>query len=255
MTGSVLSAVLTRTALSRFERPLAKGSLEDKTPTPQGFRIWRPGLVDYRDAQALQERLVSQRPLWPFDLLILLEHPPVITFGRNARQENLLWSASDLRSAGIDCVSSRRGGDITLHVPGQLVGYPIVDLSHYRRDLHRFLRLLEMTLICTLAEYGLAGEAIQGKTGVWVAGRKIASIGVAVRHWISYHGFALNIDNDLAVFQAIIPCGLQGVTMTSMSKELNRPVDKQAVAETLIEQFARIMQRPLLGNYHDSQTG
>jgi lipoate-protein ligase B len=234
--------------------PLTQGSPEEKNPTPQGFRVWRSGLVDYRDAQALQEKLVSQRPLWPFDLLILLEHPPVITFGRKARQENLLWSAADLQSAGIDCVTSRRGGDITLHAPGQLVGYPIVDLSHYRRDLHEFLRLLETILIGTLAAYDLPAETIQGKTGVWVAGRKIASIGVAVRHWISYHGFALNIDNDLSAFQAIIPCGLQGVTMTSMSEELNRPIDKQAVAATLIDQFSRIMQRPLLGSYHDTQT-
>lgn len=221
---------------------------------PQGFRIWRPGLTAYREAQALQEKLVSQRPLWPFDLLILLEHPPVITFGRSARQENLLWTSADLQAAGIDCVASRRGGDITLHAPGQLVGYPIIDLNYYRRDIHCFLRHLEDILIATLTDHDIPAEALPGQTGVWVAGRKIASIGVAVRHWISYHGFALNIDNDLSVFQAIIPCGLPGVTMTSMSKELCRTIDKEAVVETLIRHFGRIMQRPLLGSYHDTTT-
>ena len=208
----------------------------------------------YRDAQARQEQLVKERLLWPFDLLILLEHPPVITLGRNARQEHLLWSDAALLAAGIDCVASRRGGDITMHLPGQMVGYPIVDLNHYQRDLHRFLRLLENILIRTLADHGLHGESLPGKTGVWIEGRKIASIGVAVRHWISYHGFALNIDNDLSAFKAIIPCGLPGISMTSMSKELGRTVDKHAVAESLIGHFGKLMNRTLLGTYHDTTT-
>jgi len=241
--------------LSRFEFIIGPNkSVVNPAATPQGFRVWRPGLIAYRDAQARQESLVGQRRRWSFDLLILLEHPPVITFGRNARQENLLWNDAALQAAGIDCAASRRGGDVTLHVPGQLVGYPIVDLNHYQRDLHRFLRLLEKILICTLADHGLAGESQQGKTGVWIEERKIASIGVAVRHWISYHGFALNIDNDLSAFKAIIPCGLPGIAMTSMSMELGRPVDKHAVAETLTGHFGKIMQRPLLGSYHDTTT-
>ena len=218
---------------------------------PDGFRVWRPGLLDYRDAQTCQEALVSQRPHWPFDLLILLEHPPVITLGRNTNEDNLLWTPAALKSAGIDCFASRRGGDITLHSPGQLVGYPIVDLNHYQRDLHRFLRQLEKVLIGTLGDYGLKAEALSGKTGVWIDGRKIASIGIAVRHWISYHGFALNIDNDLSAFEAIVPCGLPGVAMTSMSEELGRPVDKIAVTETLTAHFGSVFQRPLLGMYHD----
>lgn len=208
----------------------------------------------YRDAQACQEKLVERRRIWPFDLLVLLEHPLVITLGRNARQEHLLWTDAALQAAGIDRSASRRGGDVTLHAPGQLVGYPIVDLNHYQRDLHHFLRLLENILIDTLDDHGLKGESLPGKTGVWYEGRKIASIGVAVRHWISYHGFALNIDNDLSAFKAIIPCGLQGVTMTSMSKELGRPVDKHAVADSLIGHFGKVMQRPLLGSYHDTTT-
>lgn len=206
----------------------------------------------YRDAQAHQEKLVDKRPYLPFDLLILLEHPPVITFGRNNNRDNLLWTREALLVAGIDYVASRRGGDITLHSPGQLVGYPIVDLNFYQRDLHRFLRLLENILIATLVDFGLVGESLPGKTGVWIGRRKIASIGIAVRRWISYHGFALNIDNELSAFESIIPCGLPDVTMTSMTKELGRSIDKDTVAEALINHFGEALQRPLLGNYDDS---
>lgn len=217
---------------------------------PDGFRVWRPGLIDYRDAQTHQDILVKQRPHWPHDLLILLEHPSVITLGRNSSQNNLLWSHADLQAAGIDCVNSSRGGDITLHNPGQLVGYPIVDLNYYQRDLHRYLRLLEEVLGLTLAEYGLNSTTVPGKTGVWLADRKIASIGIAVRRWISYHGFALNIDNDLASFTAITPCGLPDISMTSMSAELAGPVDKEEVAKVLISQFSKVMQRPYLGIFN-----
>ena len=135
-----------------------------------------------------------------------------------------------------------------------MVGYPIVDLNHYRKDLHRYLRQLEEVLIRTLGDFDLAGEAIPGKTGVWVEGRKIASIGIAVRRWISYHGFALNIDNDLTAYKAIIPCGLPDVTMTSMSRELDGPVDKARVAESLTSHFGSVMRRPLLGDFDDSAT-
>jgi lipoyl(octanoyl) transferase len=223
-------------------------------PEPEGFKVWRPGVMAYREAQACQEELINHRQRWPFDLLIILEHPPVITFGRNTNSGNLLWSAEALQAAGIECVVSRRGGDITLHGPGQMVGYPIVDLNHYNRDLHRFLRLLEEVLIRTLHDFGLEGGSVPGKTGVWVSGRKIASIGLAVRRWISYHGFALNVDNDLGVFDAIVPCGLPGVTMTSMTRELDSSLDKDAVVEVLIHHFGEVMRRPLLGCYHDEPT-
>jgi lipoate-protein ligase B len=234
----------TSTTLDSEESPLT---------SPAGFRVWRPGQVDYRDAQTLQEELIVRRLTWPFDLLILLEHPPVITLGRNTNKSNLLRSDSELQAMGIDCVASRRGGDVTLHNPGQLVGYPIIDLNHYQRDLHRFLRLLEKVLLTTLTDFNLYGESLPGKTGVWIEGRKIASIGVAVRRWISYHGFALNIDNDLNNFEAIVPCGLSGVTMTSMSREKGRPINKAEVTEALIGHFGDVMQRPLLGSYNDSE--
>ncbi len=193
--------------------------------------------------------MVSQRLSWSHDLLILLEHPAVVTLGRNSNDNNLVWSQAELESAGIECVASRRGGDVTLHAPGQLVGYPIVDLNHYQRDLHRFLRNLEEVLIATLADFGLKGGRVLGKTGVWIAKRKIASIGIAVQRWISYHGFALNINNDLSSFDAIVPCGLPDVTMTSMHQELGNGPDMNEVTEALIYHFGLIMQRPLLGEF------
>jgi len=252
MTGAAPSAAPTKATLSPCEpSSSAPASVANPLATPAGFRVWRPGLTSYRDAQTHQENLVARRPHWPFDLLILLEHPPVITFGRHTTPGNLRWTTAALQATGIECITSRRGGDITLHSPGQLVGYPIVDLNHLQRDLHRFLRLLEEVLILTLADHGLVGKAVPGRTGVWIDGRKIASIGMAVRRWISYHGFALNIDNDLTLFEAIVPCGLPGVTMTSMACELGKPVDRHAVTESLIEHFGALLQRPLLGNYDD----
>lgn len=230
------------------------GSVCGSATEPAGFKVWRPGLVKYRDALTFQAELVDQRRNWSHDLLILLEHPPVITCGRKTEPGNLLWDQETLQATGIDCVPSQRGGDITLHSPGQLVGYPIVDLNHYGKDLHRYLRQLEEVLIRTLADFGLCGAALPGKTGVWIEDRKIASIGIAVRHWISYHGFAMNIDNELSDFTAIIPCGLQGVTMTSMCRELGAPVAKNRVAETLIGHFGAVMQRSLLGDLDETST-
>lgn len=229
--------------------PSKTGSPGSQT-IPAGFKVWRPGKVTYRDALAFQEELVELRRDRNYDLLLLLEHPAVITFGRNAKGEHLCASPEELLTSGIECFKTRRGGDITLHNPGQLVGYPVVDLNHYQRDLHRYLRLLEESLIATLADYKLDAKTIPGKTGVWIDDRKIASIGVAVRRWVSYHGFALNISNDLSTFEKIVPCGLAGVKMTSMSKELNRDVDLDQVAEIFINHFGNIMQRPLLGDYY-----
>ena len=201
-----------------------------------------------------QEQLILERHAWPFDLLILLEHPSVITLGRSADPKNLLWTKDRLADDGIDCVATRRGGDITLHGPGQLVGYPIVDLNHYQRDLHRFLRQIEAVLVATLADFGLQGETVPGKTGVWTNGRKIASIGIAVQRWISYHGFALNINNDLSIFDAIVPCGLDDVTMTSLQQELGRIVNMRDVADSLLTNYSELMQRPLLGEFDGPAT-
>jgi lipoyl(octanoyl) transferase len=150
----------------------------------------------------------------PHDVLLLLEHPPVVTLGRTSHAEHVI------RAEGIDVVEVERGGDVTYHGPGQLVGYPIFDLRHYRQDLHWYLRTLEQALIEGLAILGIPAERNAGYTGVWTKGRKIASIGVHVKQWVTWHGFALNVTTDLGAFDRIVPCGIPGVEMTSVQKEL-----------------------------------
>jgi lipoate-protein ligase B len=213
------------------------------------FRTLRPGFLAYRRAHALQETLLERRRQEAEDILILLQHPPVVTFGRGAHEENLLLPAAELARRGVDLERVGRGGDVTFHGPGQLVGYPIVDLEPLGRDLHRYLRQLEATLIDTLAVFGLIGERLTGKTGVWVAGEKIASIGVGVRRWVSWHGFALNVGADLSGFSAIVPCGLPGVRMTSLEGLLGRPVPLPQVEEELIRSFARVFASRHAGDY------
>ena len=178
------------------------------------------GLVEYPQALALQEALVKQRCAGEGeDTLLLLEHPAVFTLGRGADERNLLTP----RGTPVYRVS--RGGEVTFHGPGQLVGYPIFALTAHGRDVHAYLRTLEAVLIDVLAEYGLPAARKSGLTGVWLEDRKIASIGVGVRRWITYHGFALNVDPDLSYFADIVPCGLNGVRMTSMAEELGYAVD------------------------------
>jgi lipoyl(octanoyl) transferase len=213
------------------------------------FHTLQVGRLPYRSALGLQERLLEERRLRTGDILLLLEHPPVITMGRGARPEHLLLGAEELARRGVELAQISRGGDVTWHGPGQLVGYPICDLDLLGRDLHRYLRLLEELLIDTLAAFGIRGERQEGKTGVWVAGAKIASIGVGVRRWISWHGFALNVSADLAGFAAIVPCGLSGVTMTSLEKLLGRTVSLAEVETQVIHSFAKIFTAHHAGRY------
>ncbi len=156
------------------------------------------------------------------DLLLLVEHEPVITLGRGTKLENLRFSPAELERRGVAVYEVERGGDVTYHGPGQLVGYPILNLSDHREDLHWYLRQLEAALIAGLGELGLTAERNPGLTGVWTGGRKIASIGIHVRQWVTFHGFALNVANDLTPFDLIVPCGIPGVTMTSVEGELGR---------------------------------
>jgi len=193
---------------------------------------------------------VAKRAHTPGDILLLLEHPPVVTRGRRAQDAHLLLSPPELARRGIGVHDSCRGGAITYHGPGQLVGYPIVDLETLGRDLHRYLRLLEELLIRLLASYGLRGERSPGRTGVWLGGEKIAAIGVAVRRWVTWHGFALNLAKaDLDGFAAIVPCGLQGVRPTSLEDHLSRVVPRAEAEERLIPLFAEIFGRHYLGSY------
>lgn len=177
--------------------------------------IIEAGRVGYTDALAWQRDLAHARieGRVGHDLLLLLEHPPVITLGRNANRRNVV------NSADIPVVDIERGGDVTLHAPGQLVAYPILDLQQYRPDLHWYLRTLEQTLIEALQMLGISAERRPPHTGVWTGGRKIASIGIHVKQWVTWHGFALNVTTEVAQFRRIVPCGITGVEMTTIARE------------------------------------
>jgi lipoate-protein ligase B len=185
------------------------------------------GRVPYAEALELQEALRGERAADRIpDTVLLLEHPDVITFGRSARPGTALLPEAQLRAAGYDVFRVNRGGDVTWHGPGQLVGYPILDLSAHGRDVHRYLRDLEGALIGALGDFGLEARRRPGFTGVWLDEfRKIASIGVGVRQWLTMHGFALNVCCDLKRFAAIVPCGLVGIQMVSLSSVLGRRVE------------------------------
>ena len=204
------------------------------------------GPTTYRDGLVLQEALLRARAVGTCpDWLLFPDHPPVLTVGRNPSAGSLLADRNALERAGIEVFEVSRGGDITWHGPGQLVGYPIVDLERRGRDLHRYLRDLEEALIRVLARWGLAGERVAGRTGVWVGGEKIASIGVAVRRWVGYHGFALNVAPDLAGFELIHPCGLRGIHMTSMARRLGPDAPSLSeVREAAARELAAVLEHP-----------
>jgi lipoyl(octanoyl) transferase len=178
----------------------------------------------YADVLELQRRICRLRisGVVPDDVLLLVEHDPVYTLGRATRASSLPVPPEHLVASGATVHEVERGGDVTYHGPGQLVGYPIVDLTRHRQDLHWYLRELEGAIIDALAELGVPAERIAGLTGVWTRGRKVASIGVHVKQWVTLHGFALNVDLDLSPFERIVPCGIQDVVMTSVAREAGR---------------------------------
>lgn len=196
------------------------------------------GRIRYGDALSLQRQLVSDRKqgLVP-DHLLLLEHPHVITMGRNGHSENLLASDEVMARAGIEFFPTDRGGDVTYHGPGQLVGYPILDLRDWKRDVGAYMRAIEQTIIDTLADFGIEAGRIPKLTGVWVDGRKIAAIGVHLSRWVTSHGFALNVSTDLSYFQYIVPCGLTR-PVTSMAA-LGVRASREEVGRRLAPHFAR----------------
>ncbi|MDH4130957.1 MAG: lipoyl(octanoyl) transferase LipB [Gemmatimonadota bacterium] len=180
------------------------------------------GRVPYAAAHRLQHALRERRIAGSLasDVMLLLEHEATVTLGRGTRASSLPVPTDELARRGITIAEVERGGDVTWHGPGQLVGYPILDLSRHREDLHWYLRQVEEVLIGTLADLGITAGRNPGYTGVWTRGRKIASIGVHVRHWVTTHGFALNVSNDTSGFDLIVPCGIQDVEMTSVQREL-----------------------------------
>jgi lipoyl(octanoyl) transferase len=180
------------------------------------------------------------------DLLLLVEHEPVVTLGRGTREASLPLPVDAIRRRGVEVFEVERGGDVTFHGPGQLVGYPILDLTGHRQDLHWYLRTLEQALIAALEALGIAAERAPGLTGVWTRGRKIASIGIHVKQWVTLHGFALNVTTDLGYFDLIVPCGIQGVSMTSVARELGDsapPGIAQAARTAVIQAFGRAFDR------------
>jgi lipoyl(octanoyl) transferase len=191
------------------------------------------GSLPYADALALQRGVARARISGAIadDVLLLVEHPPVVTLGRSSKQHHLLASPELLAARGIELFEVERGGDVTFHGPGQLVGYPVVDLKRHKQDLHWYLRQVEEALIRGLAPFGIVGERSAGRTGVWTHGRKLASIGVHARDWVTWHGFALNVTTDLSYFDLMVPCGIAEVQMTSMAREMGMEAGLDTLAE------------------------
>jgi lipoyl(octanoyl) transferase len=201
--------------------------------------------MDYGAALELQQRLVAERKQGLItDQLLLLEHPHVITLGRNGHMENLLAGDDVLRRAGISFYPTDRGGDVTYHGPGQLVGYPILDLREWSRDVGAYVRAIEQAIIDTLADFGIAAGRIPKLTGVWVGEQKIAAIGVHISRWVTSHGFALNVTTDLSYFQYIVPCGLTK-PVTSMAR-LGAAADLQEVSRSLAAHFGQVFDCEML---------
>lgn len=200
-------------------------------------------MMEYGEAWTLQRELFDARLAGTIDdVLLLLEHPHTYTIGKSGGEDHLLVNEQELAQRGITVYRIDRGGDITYHGPGQLVGYPIFDLNQHYRDAHRYLRDLEEVLIRTLADYGVEASRIPGLTGVWVRDEKIAAIGVKVSRWITMHGFAFNINTDLQLFSSIIPCGIVHKGVTSLARLLSRPLDLREVAGRVMMHTGTVFQ-------------
>jgi lipoyl(octanoyl) transferase len=210
------------------------------------------GLIGYAEAWELQKRLVTARKNGAIgDVLLLCEHPHVITLGRNGKREHLLVSEQVLRQKGVEFHSSDRGGDITYHGPGQLVGYPILNLSAIRKDVVWYVRMLEEVMIRATAEFGISAERVAEKTGIWVRGagdsnvpavteEKLGAIGVHLSQWVTSHGFAYNLSTDLRYFDLIVPCGITGRKATSLEKILGRAVTRKEVVQPVVRNFGEV---------------
>jgi lipoyl(octanoyl) transferase len=216
-----------------------------RSTTARPLVVERAGVVAYGEALELQARLVTQRRAGDIpDTLLLLEHPHVITLGTSAHRENILLGDDDGQLLGIDVFDTGRGGDVTYHGPGQLVGYPILDLKPDRCDLHRYVRDLEEVLIRALASFGIVAGRKEGLTGAWVGDEKIAAIGVRVSSgWITSHGFALNVTTDLSYFDSIVPCGIREFGVTSMARVLGREVGMGEVEDAVVRGFGEVFGR------------
>jgi lipoyl(octanoyl) transferase len=198
------------------------------------------GHLAYGPAFEVQRSVLDEVLAGGPDTLLLVEHDPVLTLGANFHSENLLLTPEEYAARGVEVTATDRGGDVTYHGPNQLVAYPIFDLNRHGRDLHRWLRDLEEVVIQTLSVYGLEGYRFAPHTGVWVNGKKICAIGIKVKRWVSMHGIALNCDNDLSAFDGIVPCGIVGYGVTSISEELGRDVGIEQVKPELVKAFGDV---------------
>lgn len=239
-----------------------------ETPPARRLRTRRLGVVPYRDAWALQRELAEQRKAGAIDdTLLLLEHPPVVTLGRDARHDHLKLTEAEYVARGIELVESDRGGDATYHGPGQAVVYVIIDLKPDRKDIRKYVRSLEQAMIDTCAEYGIEATRFDGAPGVWLppdgipdgttdgipgtlhgirGWRKIGALGARVSRWVTHHGIALNVNTDLTPFELIVPCGIVDKGVTSLARELGRPVDLDAVHDQLARHIAAHFGRELV---------
>jgi lipoyl(octanoyl) transferase len=213
------------------------------------LEVRRLGVLGYREARELQQVLVRERLAGSLpDLLLLLQHPPVITLGvkGDGGRSNIVATAGRLAELGIEVHEAGRGGDVTYHGPGQVVGYPIVDLRPDRCDVHRYVRDLEEVMIRVCADYGLRAGRVQGMTGTWLGGEKIGAIGVRISRWITSHGFAFNVNTRLDHFELIVPCGLADRGVTSLEKALGRRVQIEDVEHAFARHFASVFGRKLM---------
>jgi lipoyl(octanoyl) transferase len=211
--------------------------------------VRRPGVVSYEDGLAIQADLVARRKAGEIpDTLLLLEHPPVITLGVKTRQkrDHVLASDEELAAQGVGLFETGRGGDVTYHGPGQLVGYPILDLKPDRQDAHRYVRDLEEVLIRVCADYGITAGRVEGLTGVWVGNEKIAAIGVRLSRWVTSHGFALNVSTDLSHFGLIVPCGIVDRGVTSLERVLGAAPPMPDVQDRVVTHLTAVFGRTLL---------
>jgi len=229
--------------------PWSAKALAERSATVRTLDIRRLGVVPYADALELQRSLVDDRRSGRIgDTLLLLEHPHVITLGVRGGRSHVLASAETLSARGVEIHETGRGGDVTYHGPGQVVGYPILDLNPDRRDVHRYVRDLEEVLIGTAADFGINAGRVPGLTGVWVGDEKLAAIGVRIARWVTSHGFALNVSTNLDYFKLIVPCGIADRGVTSISRLLGRPVELDAVHESVANHFNNVFQFSHLEN-------
>jgi lipoyl(octanoyl) transferase len=225
----------------------ASGAADEGPNVSRTCELRNLKLVTYENGLHLQQRLVELRQADAIpDQLLLLEHPPVITLGRGGDAANLLADDSALRKLGVRFYETTRGGDITYHGPGQIVGYPILHLGENNRDVRKYVTKLEEVLIRTVAEYGIEATRVEGKRGIWVGNDKIAAIGVRIARWVTSHGFALNVNTNLDHFRLITPCGIRGAGVTSIAREVGREMPIEETRQYIVKHFADVFEREMV---------